>query len=299
MEAVRVKHLQKRYKDVLAVEDVSFDIQEGELFALLGENGAGKSTTINILCTLLEKSGGEVEVFGKTLGKEDAAIRNEIGMVFQHSVLDDILTVKENLMSRGAYYGLSKAEVRQRLEPFWKAFALDEIWKRRYGKLSGGQKRRVDIVRALLHQPRLLILDEPTTGLDPKSRKVVWDYIHFLRKERGLTILLTTHYMEECDQADHVVVIDHGKVLAEGTVADLKNAWTNTVLRWYTPKSIEAERVLQAYEHCYRTDYYEISMATDITDFLYEHRQLIQDYEVVKGSMDDVFLKLTGRKMRA
>lgn len=323
MEVIKVEHLVKRYKEPPAVNDISFSVEEGELFAFLGENGAGKSTTINILCTILEKTVGCVEIFGHELGKEDDEIRKLIGIVFQNSVLDGKLTVKENLYTRGAYYGLSKAEIAKRLEAFSKSFEMDEIWNRRYDKLSGGQRRRVDIMRALIHDPKILFLDEPTTGLDPKSRKLVWDYIHYLRQERGMTIFLTTHYMEETRDADHVLILDKGNIICKGTPAELKTAYTSSRLVWYVGKSEQAEKLIgelirenhiddgtrgyvtknsaaghtEWQDYTYDVDHYNISFTGNITEFLYEHRDQITDYEIIKGSMDDVFLNLTGKEL--
>ena len=300
MNAVTVKGLCKKYKDHLAVDNISFEVKEGELFAFLGENGAGKSTTINILCTILEKTSGEAYLFGNKLGKDDNKIRDSIGIVFQNSVLDGKLTVKENLFSRGSYYGYSKKEIAGRLEEFREAFKLDEIWKQRYETLSGGQRRRVDIVRALINKPRILFLDEPTTGLDPMSRKIVWDYIDYLRREKHLTIFLTTHYMEETKDADHVVILDKGKIIAEGTPAFLKSKYAKTRVIWYVDKSEENSRLLAGCEYTYDADHYNILRddpdSAAITSFLYTNRESIRDYEVLKGSMDDVFLKLTGKE---
>ncbi len=297
MNAITVKGLKKNYKDIPAVKDISFEVREGELFAFLGENGAGKSTTINILSTILEKSGGEVKIFDHELGKDDDAIRNSIGIVFQNSVLDPELTVKENLYTRGAYYGLSRSKIEKRLLPFKDRFELDEIMGRKYGELSGGQRRRVDIIRALINKPRILFLDEPTTGLDPKSRKIVWDYIDFLRKEKNMTIFLTTHYMEETKDADSVVIMDKGKLLVHDTPSNLKSRYASSRLIWYTKESADAESILNGREFAYDCDHYTIKYRDCITDFLYEHRDVIKDYEVIKGSMDDVFLNLTGREM--
>ena len=210
--AITVKNLTKKYDDFTAVNGISFEVEEGELFAFLGENGAGKSTTINILCTILDKTAGEVSVFGHELSRDDDEIRNLIGIVFQNSVLDKKLTVGENLMTRGAYYGLDKKQIRKRLEPYMDDFEIGEIWNRKYERLSGGQRRRVDIVRALINDPKILFLDEPTTGLDPKSRKIVWDHIRKLKKEKQLTIFLTTHYMEETADADEVKILEHGNI---------------------------------------------------------------------------------------
>ena len=231
MNIIEVRDLTKKYGEHPAVDGISFDVKEGELFAFLGENGAGKSTTINIICTILGKTSGEVRVCSHVLGKEDDKIRKEIGIVFQNSVLDDVLTVEENLYTRGSYYGLSKKQINERIMEFYESFELGEIMKRKYAQLSGGQRRRVDIVRALLNKPKILFLDEPTTGLDPKSRKIVWDYITYLRRERGMTIFLTTHYMEETRDADHVVILDKGKVIARGTPSELKSEYTSSGMR--------------------------------------------------------------------
>ena len=297
MEVIRVEHLKKAYKEVLAVDDISFRVEEGELFAFLGENGAGKSTTINMLCTILAKTDGEAVICGHRLGEEDDAIREKVGIVFQNSVLDAKLTVKENLLLRGSYYGLKKKEIEERLKGLGEHFEMDDIWNRRYEKLSGGQRRRVDIMRALVHQPKILFLDEPTTGLDPKSRKLVWDYINHLRKDRGMTIFLTTHYMEETRDADHVVILDKGKIISQGTPAELKRQYTASRLIWYTAKQEAAETLLQDYSHTYDADHYTVSFDGSITEFLYAHRDVITDYEIVKGTMDDVFLRLTGKEL--
>lgn len=300
MEVIRVQNLKKMYQGKekkCAVNDISFSVEEGELFAFLGENGAGKSTTINILCTILEKTEGEVTICGHTLGKEDDAIREKIGIVFQNSVLDPKLTVKENLYLRGSYYGLTRKEIAERLADFEGYFEMEEIWNRKYEKLSGGQRRRVDIMRALIHKPKILFLDEPTTGLDPKSRKLVWDYINHLRKEKGMTIFLTTHYMEETRDADKVVILDKGQIISQGTPAELKTKYASARLIWYTQKSESAEEILQGYTYSYDADHYSIQFSESITEFLYEHRDVMKDYEIWKGTMDDVFLKLTGKEL--
>ena len=297
LEAITVNNLIKDYKEHRAVDGISFEVEEGELFAFLGENGAGKSTTINILSTILRKTSGEISVFGHELGKDDDSIRALIGIVFQNSVLDSKLTVKENLYTRGAYYGLSKKQTDERLAEFREGFELDEIWNRRYENLSGGQRRRVDIARALIHDPKILFLDEPTTGLDPKSRKIVWDHIDYLRREKKMTIFLTTHYMEETADADNVVILDKGKVIAKGTPSQLKTEYASSRLVWYTKEDEENEKVLSGMKHTYDSDHYNISFKDSITELLYNYRNMITDYEVIKGSMDDVFLNLTGREM--
>ena len=297
MNAITVNNLVKDYKEHRAVKGISFEVKEGELFAFLGENGAGKSTTINILSTILKKTSGEVKVFDNVLGEDDDKIRSLIGIVFQNSVLDDKLTVKENLYTRGSYYGLSKKQTDERLAEFKEGFELDEIWNRRYDKLSGGQRRRVDIARALIHSPRILFLDEPTTGLDPKSRKIVWDHIDYLRREKKMTIFLTTHYMEETKDADNVVILDKGEIIAQGTPAELKTGYASSRLVWYAQESDENAEILKGMDYTYDSDHYNVKFRESITDLLYEYKNKITDFEIIKGSMDDVFLNLTGREI--
>lgn len=297
MNAITVNNLIKDYKEHRAVKGISFEVKEGELFAFLGENGAGKSTTINILSTILKKTSGEVKVFDNVLGEDDDKIRSLIGIVFQNSVLDDKLTVKENLYTRGSYYGLTKKQTDERLAEFKEGFELDEIWNRRYDKLSGGQRRRVDIARALIHSPRILFLDEPTTGLDPKSRKIVWDHIDYLRREKKMTIFLTTHYMEETKDADNVVILDKGEIIAQGTPAELKTGYASSRLVWYAQESDENAEILKGMDYTYDSDHYNVKFRESITDLLYEYKNKITDFEIIKGSMDDVFLNLTGREI--
>ena len=298
MKVIEVKGLTKKYKEHEAVKGIDFSVEEGELFAFLGENGAGKSTTINMLCTILEKTAGEAVICGYKLGKDDDEIRNLIGIVFQNSVLDPNLTVKENLLTRGFYYGLTKEQIRERLKPFMEKFEMNDIWNRRYDKLSGGQRRRVDIIRALINDPRILFLDEPTTGLDPKSRKIVWDYIDYLRKEHKMTIFLTTHYMEETRDADHVVILDKGKIISCGTPTELKTKYAPSKFIWYTQKAEGAEQLIRnvSDSYDYDADHYNVKINRNISEFLYTHKDRVIDYEIVKGSMDDVFLNLTGKE---
>ena len=299
MKIIEVKELTKKYREHTAVDGISFDVEEGELYAFLGENGAGKSTTINMLTTVLQKTSGTALICGHELGKEDDEIRKVNGIVFQNSVLDKKLTVRENLITRGSYYGLTKKQVEQRLEPFSERFEMKDIWNRRYDKLSGGQRRRVDIMRALINEPKILFLDEPTTGLDPKSRRLVWDYINFLRKEHGLTIFLTTHYMEETRDADRVLILDKGKIVTMGTPAELKTRYAHSKLVWYTARSEKAEALITkiSTNSIYDADHYSIETDDNITEFIYEHRDEIRDYEYIKGTMDDVFLTLTGKEL--
>ncbi len=298
MKVIEVKGLTKKYKEHEAVKGIDFSVEEGELFAFLGENGAGKSTTINMLCTILEKTSGEAFICGHELGKEDDAIRNLIGIVFQNSVMDGNLTVKENLLTRGAYYGLSKKKILERLAPFTEKFEIKDIWNRKYEKLSGGQRRRVDIIRALINNPRILFLDEPTTGLNPKSRKLVWEYIEYLRKEYKMTIFLTTHYMEETRDADHVVILDKGKIISCGTPAELKTKYAPTKFVWYTKRGENSEELIKTISESYDydVDHYNAEITENISEFIYAHKDKILDYEILKGTMDDVFLNLTGKE---
>lgn len=295
MNSISVQNLKKNYQKVEAVKGISFDVKEGELFAFLGENGAGKSTTINILSTILPKTSGEVTVCGHVLGKEDVDIRSKIGIVFQNSVLDDKLTVKENLLVQGSFYGYSKKEIWERVNATGLAFDLNEIGNRRYEKLSGGQKRRVDIMRALIHKPAILFLDEPTTGLDPMSRKMVWECVRSLQKNEGLTIFLTTHYMEETADAGNVVILNHGEICAQGSPADLKSRYASTKVLWYAPCTPENNEFLNRYQYQYEENHYSVFLSSDIPAFLYENRDKLLDFEVIKGTMDDVFLNLTGK----
>lgn len=298
MNAITVKNLSKKYRETPAVNGISFAVAQGGVFAFLGENGAGKSTTINIISTILQKSAGEVSVFGHALGKEDAAIRADIGMVFQNSILDNKLTVQENLHTRASYYGFSGREIKKRTAELLENFSLDPIWHQRYETLSGGERRRVDIARALIHHPKLLILDEPTTGLDPNTRKLVWRQIEELRRTKELTIFLTTHYMEETAEADHVVILDKGCVVADGTPNQLKSRHAKNRLIWHALQTAENDALAGKFESSYQAGHYTLYFQGNITEFLYENRERIADYEIIKGTMDDVFLNLTANVQR-
>lgn len=298
---IEIENLHKSFKDVKAVDGLSFKVKEGELFAFLGINGAGKSTTINIISGTLKKDGGSVKVCGYDLETDAAKIKDSIGIVFQNSVLDKKLTVYDNLKSRAALYGIFGAEFKARLEEICRLFELNEILKRPIGKLSGGQKRRVDIARGLFHNPKLLILDEPTTGLDPKTRKIVWSVIEKLIKEQGLTVFLTTHYMEEAADADYVVILDAGKKVAEGTPHELKNTYANDFVRFYCDVD-KAESALAplGYKMKRERDYLEVELnkTNEATELIKKYPDLFDDFEVLKGNMDNVFLKVTGKDLR-
>ena len=220
---IEIQHLQKSFGTVHAVNDLSLQVKQGELFAFLGINGAGKSTTISMLCGQLRQDAGSVRIQGKDTLEDMPQIRQSLGVVFQHSVLDKQLSVLDNLKTRAALYGIAGRAFQERLIELDELLELKLLLKRSVGKLSGGQRRRIDIARAIFHQPQLLILDEPTTGLDPQTRKSVWRVIGELRKKKHMTVFLTTHYMEEAADADHVVILDEGRILAEGTPLELKN----------------------------------------------------------------------------
>ncbi len=293
---IKIENLDKSYGDVHAVKNLSFEVRKGELFAFLGLNGAGKSTTISIMCGQLQKDGGMVEINGRDLDKDSDQIRRELGVVFQNSVLDKAISVYENLKSRASLYGIFGKAFEDRLEELKAPFELSEILKRPYGKLSGGQRRRVDVARALLHKPTVLVLDEPTTGLDPQTRRAVWDEIENLRKTEGITVFLTTHYMEEASEADYVVILDGGQISAEGTPLALKNQYAGDYVLLYGASEDDVQTLGKPYEKI--RDGFRVSVpnTAEATALILKHPNIFNDYEIVKGKMDDVFLAVTGKK---
>ena len=297
---IEIENLKKSFKDVKAVDDISFKVKEGELFSFLGVNGAGKSTTINIISGILGKDSGNVKVCGYDLDTHTDSIKSKIGIVFQNSVLDKKLSVYENLKYRANLYGIFGKEFNSRLEEVVNLLDLKEILKRPLVKLSGGQKRRIDIARALIHSPKLLILDEPTTGLDPKTRITVWNVIDKLRKENGLTVFLTTHYMEEASESDYVVIIDSGKIVAEGTPHNLKNQYASDFIKFYNNRE-KAEKYFSelGYNIKNERDFTQIELksTSEASKFFKDVPELFDDFEVLKGNMDNVFLKVTGKDL--
>ena len=295
-DIIRIDHLSKSFRDVKAVDDLSFRVREGELFAFLGVNGAGKSTTINMLCGQLARDEGEIEIDGERPEGSADEIKRKIGVVFQNSVLDSPLTVYDNLQSRAALYGITGKAFRDRLSELSGLLDLNGLLKRPVGKLSGGQRRRIDIARALIHKPKILILDEPTTGLDPQTRKKLWSVISALRRERNMTVFLTTHYMEEAADADFVVIIDRGRKAAEGTPLQLKNAYSGDFVTIYGVTE-EDIRTLGREKYDKVRDGYRISVGNtrEATELILKHPEIFSDYEITKGRMDDVFLEVTGR----
>ena len=296
-ELIKIEHLSKRFADVKAVDDLSFKVKEGELFAFLGVNGAGKSTTINILCGQLPKDSGTVTVCGTDLDDETATIKRNIGVVFQNSVLDKDLSVEDNLRSRAALYGIGGKAFKIRLAELAKLLDFENLLKRPVGKLSGGQRRRIDIARALLHKPKILVLDEPTTGLDPQTRNLLWQVVSKLRKEENLTVFLTTHYMEEAADADFVVILDHGKIAAEGTPLTLKNTYTGDYITIYGEKESEIKKLGKPYEKIKDAFRVSVPNTAAATELIINYPEIFKDYEITKGKMDDVFLSVTGKKL--
>ena len=299
---IEVNQLTKDYGPVKAVKGISFQVAKGALFAFLGSNGAGKSTTIEILCTLLDPSSGDVQINGHELGtmKGNAAIRESIGIVFQQSILDAKLTVKENIVHRGRFYKLSKKQLQENYAFVQQYLQLEDIESKQYGQLSGGQRRRADIARAIIHKPPLLFLDEPTTGLDPHTRKFVWETIERLRKEIGMTIFLTTHYMEEAANADQIVVMKQGEIVAQGTPNALKEQYASdqlviTLKEAFTIDNIQSHTI---YPVLAVGDVYKINLPSTLhaLPILNQLEPYLSSFEVVKGSLDQVFIQINEEK---
>lgn len=298
-DLIKIERLYKSFGDVTAVNDLSFKVKRGELFAFLGVNGAGKSTTINVICGQLKKDGGSVEICGTSLDENADEIKRKIGVVFQFSALDKDLSVKENLESRAALYGIYGEEFKKRLAVLADNLAFKDFLNRPIGKLSGGQRRRVDVARALIHDPEILILDEPTTGLDPQTRNALWNFISDLRTKNGTTVFLTTHYMEEAADADYVIILNKGKIAAEGTPLQLKNAYTGDFITLYCADEEEIKTLGSSYEKIPNGYRLEVENTAAATKLIVAHPEIFKDYEITKGKMDDVFLAVTGKKPEA
>lgn len=294
---IEINNLDKSFQDVHAVNDLSLRVKEGELFAFLGVNGAGKSTTISIMCGMLAQDGGKVFIDGKDVDKDMREITKELGVVFQNTVLDAKLSVKDNLTSRAALYGITGKEAKQRIAHLAELLEFKDILNRTFGKLSGGQKRRVDVARALLNNPKILILDEPTTGLDPEARKALWSVVTSLRKNQNMTVFLTTHYMEEAADADYVVILDSGKISAEGTPLELKNNYTGDFVTIYNVDEDKIKALGLPYENIRDAVRIAVKNTEEARDLIVRHPDLFTDFEITKGKMDDVFLAVTGKKL--
>ncbi len=296
-DIIKIQNLCKSFGDVKAVQDLSFRVKEGELFAFLGVNGAGKSTTINIMCGQLLKDSGSVEIDGKSLDDDLEKIKGTFGVVFQNSVLDSALSVYDNLECRAALYGITGRAFKERLSELAKLLEFENLLKRTVGKLSGGQRRRIDIARALINKPQILILDEPTTGLDPQTRKNLWDVISQLRKNENMTVFLTTHYMEEAAEADYVVIIDSGKISAEGTPLELKNTYTGDFITLYGADEAIVKSLGVEYDIIRDAYRLFVPNTAKATELIVKYPEIFLDYEITKGKMDDVFLSVTGKKL--
>ena len=296
-DIIEIKGLSKSFKDVKAVDNLSIRVKKGEFYSFLGINGAGKSTTISIMCGRLKKDSGKVIIDNKDIDHDIDSIKGEIGVVFQNSVLDKQLTVYDNLKSRASLYGIYGKEFEERLNELATLLHFEENVKRPFGKLSGGQRRKIDIARALLHHPKILILDEPTTGLDPQTRQLLWSVINELRKKEEMTIFLTTHYMEEVSDSDYIVILDEGKVVAEGTPLELKNKYTGDYITIYNTGEDQIKTLNLPYEKI--RDAYRISVknTNEAKKLILKYPDLFTDFEISKGKMDDVFLNATGKKL--
>ena len=299
---IEVKNLVKNYGPVQAVKGIDFYVERGSLFAFLGPNGAGKSTTINILSTLLNNDQGDVVIDGVRLGKNDDEIRKMIGIVFQTGVLDPLLTVWENIETRGRFYGLDTSTLKTRITDALTVTGINDLAHRRYGSLSGGQKRRADIARALVNRPKLLFLDEPTTGLDPQTRRSVWETIKVLQEKENMTVFLTTHYMEEAEEADYVVIIDEGKIAAKGTPTDLKDIYSRDSLRVKpkNKKKLLASLKALKLEYMLKNDLYIIKLeeTLDSLPILDQIKDNLISFQVFNGTLDDAFIEVTGKEIR-
>lgn len=297
MNSIEIKHLTKSFGDMKAVDDLSFTVAKGTFFSFLGINGAGKSTTISMMCGELSNDAGEIYIEGKNIKNYINDIRSSIGVVYQTSALDDVLTVYDNLKYRGALYNIKENELKRRIYELASLLDFKDYLKKSLNKLSGGQKRRIDIARALIHEPQLLILDEPTTGLDPQTRKILWKVINDLRKEKHMTVFLTTHYMEEAAEADQVVIIDHGRQIASGTPHELKQKYAYDYLNIYHVKEEDIKSL--GHPYTYNKDHYTIRINHSgvVKEMILQKPELFNDFELVKGRMDDVFLNVTGNKL--
>ena len=294
---IEIKNLTKSFGEVKAVNGISLKVKKGELFAFLGVNGAGKSTTIDIMCGLLARDGGKVVIDGVDIDDDMKAVSLKIGVVFQNSVLDGVLTVRENLTYRAALYGIYGTQAKKKIAALAEELEFTDFLDRRLSRLSGGQRRRADVARALINDPSVLILDEPTTGLDPQTIKTMWKVIRQMRQRNDMTVFLTTHYMEEAADADYVVILDSGKVVAKGTPLQLKNSYAGDYITLYGVSEDDVKKLGKEYvglRDAYRVRVNDTKQATEL---ILAYPSLFADYEVEKGKMDDVFLAVTGKKL--
>lgn len=300
--SIEVRNFTKKFGNFTAVDNISFDVEQGTIFAFLGPNGAGKSTTINTLCTMLDKTEGELKINGNDVTLQKDKVRNDIGIVFQESTMDGKLTVEENLKLHCDFYNVPKADVKERIDFVLDLVDIKSRKKSPVDSLSGGMKRRAEIARGLVHFPKVLFLDEPTTGLDPQTRANVWDYIHKLQKQKNITIFLTTHYMDEAEICNQVVIMDGGKIIAHDTPANLKKRYTSTTIKIKTSDATNLIQHLKERSIKHSTDndlvtVYATSTA-DVLDIICMFRESIEDIEINKGTLNDVFIAITGKEIR-
>ncbi len=300
--SIEVKNFTKKFGNFTAVDNISFEVEQGTIFAFLGPNGAGKSTTINTLCTIQDKTEGELKINGNDVTHQKDKVRNDIGIVFQESTMDGKLTVEENLKLHCDFYKVPKAEVKERID-----FVLDLVDMKNRKKspvesLSGGMKRRAEIARGLVHFPKVLFLDEPTTGLDPQTRANVWDYIHKLQKQKNITIFLTTHYMDEAEICNQVAIMDGGKIVAHDTPANLKKRYTSTTMKIKATATDDVRQYLtdRSIKHSSDKDLLTVyaTSTADVLDISNTFRESIEDIEINKGTLNDVFIAITGKEIR-
>ena len=293
---IKIENLEKSFGKTKAVRKINLEVYEGSLFAFLGINGAGKSTTISMMYGGLKIDSGHITICGQDVATHLDKIKNQIGVVFQDSILDKTLTVYENLKFRAGFYSIFGQEFKARYQELEKLFDLAEIKNQKIQKLSGGQKRRVDIARAIIHQPKILILDEPTTGLDPGTRSKVWRIISKLREDFKMTIFLTTHYMEEAADADYVTILDKGRIIAEGTPLELKTQYATDILYLYGVEEADVKKLKLPYQKIHKAFKIKVKNSAVVAKLIIKYPELFQDFELIKSTLDDVFLTVTKNK---
>ena len=304
MPIIKVERLVKRFGAIAAVNDISFEVEEGTIFGFLGPNGAGKTTTISILCTLLSPTSGKASIAGHDCMKEPGDVRKAIGIVFQDTTLDKDLTAYENLVFHAYLYNVGKDVLKERVDNSLKFVDLydrkDDLVKR----FSGGMKRRLEVARGLIHRPRVLFLDEPTLGLDPQSRANLWEFITELPKQHGVTIFMTTHYMEEAEVCDTIAIIDNGKIIAMGTPDELKSTIGGDIVSIKTADNGEARQQIEKILHMPVSEKDGIlymtcsSGETCIPDLIRSLGEKVLSVRIQRPTLNDVFLKLTGKFAR-
>ncbi|HAO6392087.1 TPA: ABC transporter ATP-binding protein [Listeria monocytogenes] len=295
---IKLTNVVKKFGKIEAVKGINLEVEKGSLFAFLGENGAGKSTTLSMICTESEPTSGEIYIDDEKLTfKNRKLFRQKLGVVFQENVLDDLLTVRENLYNRASLYGKTKAEITERLALVSSIMGIEDILNRRFEKLSGGQKRRAEIARAIMHDPEILLLDEPTTGLDPKTRVSVWKIIDYLREELGMTVFLTTHYLEEAKDADQLAVINKGKIIAQGTPTNIRSRFSVDKIFFYDAKVAELQKIMKKANLPFKVS--KATMRVDVINqdveilaILNQAAGLYGSFEVIKGNLDDAFISM-------